>query len=85
MNEMIRLIGKDPRDTNLLLITTAVNAVDIDRRGYFYNELERLKKVEFKIKEYDLVGKSQSDIENEVKKSDIVFVSGGQPFIFWMS
>lgn len=78
MEEMIRLCGKVPDNTKILLITTA--AKPLENPEFTHKELERLKEKGFQIREYDIEDKGTEEIEIAVNESDIIFVMGGEPF-----
>lgn len=78
MDELIKLSGKNPRETKLLFITTA--AKPIENPNYMYEERKRLKDTSFNVEEYDIEGKSTDEVKRVVEKNDIIFVIGGEPF-----
>jgi dipeptidase E len=43
-------------------------------------EINRLIDMGFKLMEFDLFGKSTSEIEDAITDNDIIFIIGGQPF-----
>jgi len=77
-NKLVELINTEPNQCNLLFITTAANP--IEKPSYMHRELESLEKLGFKIKKFDLLGKSFKKVKKEVEESDVIFVIGGEPF-----
>ncbi len=49
---------------------------------WHYNNLEAMSVYGFKYDFYDIIGKSQSDIEHDLSSYQTIYVEGGNPFFF---
>lgn len=78
MDELIRLSGKEPKNSKMLFITTASKPVE--NVQYMVDELKRLYDRGFQITEYDIFRKSPEELKKQIEVNDIIFVIGGQPF-----
>ncbi len=78
IDKLIPLLDKDPRELNVLFITTAANPY-LDKP---WMEADRKKLVElgFRVVDLDLNGKTKSELSNILNDVNIVFVAGGNTF-----
>lgn len=75
--QIAKEIGK--RGLKLLFITTAVEVEEGDLQ-WFRNDRKSLVNAGFKVTDYTIADKSLRDIEKNIKKNDIIYVSGGNVF-----
>ncbi|MCA9398027.1 Type 1 glutamine amidotransferase-like domain-containing protein, partial [candidate division WWE3 bacterium] len=63
---------------NMLFVTTGCNL--LHNPDFLFDEKQRLSKTDFVVTEFDLVGKTFSEICSAVRENDVIWVHGGKPF-----
>lgn len=80
MGDIEKKLGKDAREIKVLYITTAGNLHPAEKRDWINEGREILKERGWKVMDYDIAGKTEDEVEKDVRKTDVVFVQGGNNF-----
>lgn len=75
------IVGKPNENIKVLYVTTPQNTYPKDA-GWILESRRDLEKTGFNITEYDIEGKSASEVQNSITGIDIFWVSGGNTFYF---
>ncbi len=78
--EMARLVGKPNEEINIAVISEAVKVEFGDRREWYFNELEKIKKYTGgKIDFIDLQANDLETVKTNIAFADVVYMQGGNP------
>ena len=77
-DEILKILPKPPRELNLTHITTA--SKDEKDKSYVARDTQALKDLGFNVTELDLCGLTESKLWKLFKKTDIIYVQGGNTF-----
>jgi dipeptidase E len=80
LDEIVKDLPKKPSDYKILFIPTAADTYAADNRPWFDADRNKFIELGFKLEDFDLKGKTESDVREAVGKVDIIFVSGGNTF-----
>lgn len=75
------MAGKQAHEIKVLYITTPQNTY-AKNAEWIIDSRNDLLGQKFKVSEYDIENKNRNEVEDNVKKSDIVWISGGNTFYF---
>ena len=78
LDDILPHLNRAPADLRVLFIPTAAN-VNEDK-SYVLTDKNKLLSLGFHVTELDLSQKQPSEIRNVVRKSDIIYVAGGNTF-----
>lgn len=78
-NELIRLVGKDPREIKIGFIPTAAN-VEEGNKDWFINQFNNLIKYGFTWIDIIDISASGTDWKNRLADVDVILVCGGNTF-----
>jgi len=76
--EFLRLLNKKPEETKVCFVTTASNPEE--DKWYVEKDRERLSEIGFKVTEFDLEGKNEASLRDNLKDFDVIYVEGGSTF-----
>lgn len=77
--DFLKLLRKNPKDTNVCFIPTAANHPTIDD-WFIKRDRDRLEDMGFKVTDVDLNGESENTLSKKLDDFDMVFVTGGNTF-----
>ena len=77
--DFLKLLKKNPKDTNVCFIPTAANHPTIDD-WFVKRDRNNLEEVGFKMTDVDLKQESESSLSKKLDSFDMVFVTGGNTF-----
>lgn len=80
MEDIERRLGKQAEKIKISYITTAGNLHPIDKRDWIVEGRELLKSQGWQVFDYDIEGKKEAEVEQELEGKDVVFVQGGNNF-----
>lgn len=80
MDDIERKLGKKAEEIRISYITTAGNLHPSDKREWIDEGREILRKRGWQVFDYDIAGKTQAEVEQELSERDVVFVQGGNNF-----
>ncbi len=80
MNDVEKLLGKQATEIRLSYITTAGNLHPSNKRVWINEGREILNKRGWRVFEYDIAGKTESEVAAELADRDAIFVQGGNNF-----
>ena len=78
MEDIERLLGKKPSEIRISYIITAGNLHPSDKRDWIIEGRELLGRRGWQVFDYDIEGKTEGEVEQELSDKDVVFVQGGQ-------
>ena len=78
LNDIARKLDKDTSELKISYIITAGNLHPVDERGWIDEGREILKAHGCQVFDYDIEGKTQDEVRQEVSDKDVIFVQGGQ-------
>jgi dipeptidase E len=76
--EFLRLLNKNPKDTEVCFIATAADPEG--DKWYVEKDKERLLELGFRINEVDLKQENETSLNKKLEKFDVVYVEGGNTF-----
>ena len=76
----IKEFGIKPSDMKVAFIDTAAEVYDKDEADWLNADREALVKVGFSVIDYTLSGKTKENLQEDLSKFDVFFVSGGNSF-----
>jgi dipeptidase E len=77
--DFLKLLRKNPKDTNVCFIPTAANHPTIDD-WFVKRDRDRLEDMGFKVTDVDLKQESENTLSKKLDGFDMVFVTGGNTF-----
>jgi dipeptidase E len=77
--DFLKLLKKNPKDTNVCFISTAADHPMIDK-WFVKRDRDRLEEMRFKMSDVDLKQESESSLSKKLDGFDMVFVTGGNTF-----
>ncbi len=80
MEDIEKLIGKQPNEISISYITTAGNLHPTNQRSWIDEGREILKRHGWEVFDYDIEGKDEAEVEKEISERDVIFVQGGNNF-----
>ncbi len=78
MEDIEHLLGKKPSEIRISYIITAGNLHPSDKRDWIIEGRELLGRRGWQVFDYDIEGKTEGEVEQELSDKDVVFVQGGQ-------
>lgn len=78
MEDIERLLGKKASEIRISYIITAGNLHPSDKRDWIIEGRELLGRRGWQVFDYDIEGKTEGEVEQELSDKDVVFVQGGQ-------
>lgn len=80
MSDIEKLRNKPAHEIKVSYITTAGNLHPADKRDWINEGREILKQRGWQVFDYDIVEKSEKEVEAELADKDVIFVQGGNNF-----
>lgn len=80
MEDIERLLGKKAGEIRVAYVVTAGNLHPVEQRTWIDEGREILKERGWKVFDYDIAGKNEHEVKDELAGRDVVFVQGGNNF-----
>lgn len=80
MGDIERLLGKSAEEIKISYIITAGNLHPSDKRDWIVEGRKLLGKRGWQVFDYDIEGKTEEEVERELRDKNVVFVQGGNNF-----
>lgn len=80
MDLLLPLLPKPATDLTLAYIPTAADPYPPDNRPWYDNNRQKIFDLGFNVYDYDIKGRTESQILTELALSDIIYVEGGNVF-----
>ena len=78
------LLPRPPIELSLAYILTAADPYPPDNRPWYDGNHKKLIDLGFKVSDYDIKGKNEQELLNDLSKFDIIYVEGGNVFyLLW--
>lgn len=78
------LLSRPPIELSLAYILTAADPYPPDNRPWYDGNHKKLIDLGFKVSDYDIKGKNEQELLNDLSKFDIIYVEGGNVFyLLW--
>ena len=78
MDRLIPYFPKAPKEMSVLFIPTGADPYK--NKDWMYVDRNKLIQLGFKVSDFDLVNKKESEVREALSKTDIVFVGGGNAY-----
>jgi len=78
MGDIEEKLGKEAGEIKVFYVTTAGNLIPKAEWAYIDEAREMMRKHGWQVFDYDIVGKTEEEVEQAIKDKDVVFIQGGQ-------
>jgi dipeptidase E len=80
IDKLTFLFEKPLDQLKIVCIPTAANIYAADKKDWLFEEMKSFTDLGMKLTEFDILGKTEKEVADQIKDADIVYVTGGNTY-----